>query len=553
MKGNDTQKTYKSEEDMKNNRLFTTICLMAAILFTACTQDELAEQGTALPDGEYPLRIGSVSIVAESSEEPWTRVSESTDGKSSVWETGDEFYVKFEGSDEVGTYRITDAATGAVEAVTPIYWKSTQPANIIAWYAKPQLYANNWMDLRDQENGLAYVLRATADNASYDTQVSLQFKHQLAKVRVVTKGTVNVRSISIRYPFSCFVNEGIVTPDGPPQFLDLYKTHYEGIGTCWEINLPVGNDNIEVCRVIPIENSAMMRNVQLTSPVTLEADKVHTITITANWEGTQTIDLSNEDCIINDDGTYYFSGTASHAIKVTGGKPNIYLEDAQISVSDGNAIDITGGDPTIHVKGNDNEVSSSDGAGIYVAEGYSVTITSDDKTANSITLTGKGGAGIGGYLASGQHSACGNIIIQNVTVIASSSYSLGMQGYNPGIGGSGNAACGKISITNAIVYAYGSNGPNQGSPAIGAGLDDSMNPGSVPTIQIETSDIYAHRGNYADYIGQSGDRNNSRGDFQFGQEGYCRSSNVYCYTGSSDTLDKTVTYDASGNGTEQSQ
>lgn len=137
----------------------------------------------------------------------------------------------------------------------------------------------------------------------------------------------------------------------------------------------------------------------------------------------------------------------------------------------------------------------------------------DDKTANSITLIGKGGAGIGGYLASGQHSACGNITIQNVTVIASSSYSVGMQGYNPGIGGSGNATCGKISITNAIVYAYGSNGPNQGSPAIGAGLDDGMYPGSVPTIQIETSDIYAHRGNYADYIGQSGDRNNSRGDF----------------------------------------
>lgn len=346
---------------------------MAAILLAACSQDELAEQGNTLPDGEYPLQIGSVSMSVESSEEPWTRVSESTDGKSSVWETGDEFYVKFEGSDEVGTYRITDAATGAVEAVTPIYWKSTQPANIIAWYAKPQLYANNWMDLRDQENGLAYVLRATADNASYDTQVSLQFKHQLAKVRVVTKGTVNVRSISIRYPFSCFVNEGIVTPDGPPQFLDLYKTHYEGIGTCWEINLPVGNDNIEVCRVIPIENSAMMRNVQLTSPVTLEAGKVHTITITANSEGTQTIDLSNGDYTISGDGTYYFSGTASHAIRVTGGKPNIYLEDAQISVASGNAIDITGGSPTIHVRGERNTVASTDNTGIAVsgyADGY---------------------------------------------------------------------------------------------------------------------------------------------------------------------------------------
>lgn len=332
----------------------------------------------------------------------------------------------------------------------------------------------------------------------------------------------------------------------------MHRTDYEGIGTCWEANLPP----CSVQQFMVMSEAGGSSYFDIDNSVTLEAGKVHTITITAVIDGTQTIDLSTltDTREINDNGTYYVTGTGQYGIRVTNGKPNIYLEDAQISVSSGNAIDITGGaSPTIHVKGNDNEVSSSDGAGIYVAEGYSVTITSDDKTANSITLTGKGGAGIGGYLASGQHSACGNIIIQNVTVIASSSYSLGMQGYNPGIGGSGNAACGKISITNAIVYAYGSNGPNQGSPAIGAGLDDSMNPGSVPTIQIETSDIYAHRGNYADYIGQSGDRNNSRGDFQFGQEGYCRSSNVYCYTGSSDTLDKTVTYDASGNATEQPQ
>ena len=77
-------------EDMKKNRLFTTICLMAAILFTACTQDELAEQGNTLPEGEYPLQIGSVSITAESSEEPWTRVAENeTDGMGSHWTGGE--------------------------------------------------------------------------------------------------------------------------------------------------------------------------------------------------------------------------------------------------------------------------------------------------------------------------------------------------------------------------------------------------------------------------------------------------------------------------------
>lgn len=519
---------------------------MAAILFTACTQDELAEQGNTLPDGEYPLQIGSVSITAEASEEPWTRVTEKPDGSGSVFQDGDRIGVRIAGSEETGIYiiNVDDAGNVTITPDKPVYWKNTQTAEVTAWYPADR----SSVDLGFQHmDGLTYVLHGTG-TGNHQSPVTLKFTHQLAKVRVVAKGTAEVRNISIQHvPRICYIDEGIIT--GQETLLNdiwMLPVEREGIGACWEAS--VGPD-VEI-KYFSLDGM----DFDLTSPVTTQAGALHTITWTVNNEGTTTIDLLNEDCIINDDGTYYFSGTASHAIRVTGGEPDIYLEDAQISVSSGNAIDITGGaSPTIHVKGNDNEVSSSDGAGIYVAEGYSVTITSDDKTANSITLTGKGGAGIGGYLASGQHSACGNIIIQNVTVIASSSYSLGMQGYNPGIGGSGNAACGKISITNAIVYAYGSNGPNQGSPAIGAGLDDSMNPGSVPTIQIETSDIYAHRGNYADYIGQSGDRNNSRGDFQFGQEGYCRSSNVYCYTGSSDTLDKTVTYDASGNATEQPQ
>lgn len=483
---------------------------MAAILFTACTQDELAEQGNTLPEGEYPLQIGSVSITAESSEEPWTRVAENeTDGMGSHWTGDEEFYVKFEGSDEVGIYKITDAATGAVKPVKSIYWKSTQPANIIAWYAKPQLYANNWMDLRDQENGLAYVLRATADNASYDTQVSLQFKHQLAKVRVVTKGTVNVRSISIRYPFSCFVNEGIVTPDGPPQFLDLYKTHYEGIGTCWEINLPVGNDNIEVCRVIPIENSAMMRNVQLTSPVTLEAGKVHTITITANREGTQTIDLSTltDTREINDNGTYYVTGTGQYGIRVTNGEPKIYLEDAQISVSGGNAIDIQGGSPTIHVRGEGNTITSSDKTGIFVAENSTVTITGNGREDKLTVRGGDGSSGIGGYLSREDPApACGNIEIRSVWIEAYGSKSINYE-VAPGIGGAGSASCGTITIDDATVYSYGIEAfPIGSSSAIGGGFDILENKGSFGAITIRNnSEVYVQRGDsYSDYIGNSG-------------------------------------------------
>ena len=190
MKGNDTQKTYKSEEDMKNNRLFTTICLMAAILFTACTQDELAEQGNTLPDGEYPLQIGSVSITAEASEEPWTRVTEKPDGSGSVWQPDDAITVSLDG--ETATYTYDGSAW---TSDTPLYWKNTQTAEVSAWY--------------DQDrNGLTYVLRGTG-TGNHQSPVTLKFEHQLAKVRVVAKGTAEVRDISIwNVPTICYIEEG---------------------------------------------------------------------------------------------------------------------------------------------------------------------------------------------------------------------------------------------------------------------------------------------------------------------------------------------------------
>ena len=492
---------------MKENRLFTTICLMAAILFTACTQDELAERGNTLPDGEYPLQIGRVSITAESSEEPWTRVSESTDGKSSVWETNDEFYVKFEGSDEVGIYKITDAATGAVEDVKPIYWKNTQPANIIAWYAKPQLNANNWMDLRNQDDGLAYVLRATADNASYDTPVSLQFTHQLAKVRVVTKGTVDVRHIAVtNAPLGCSVQDGIVT-SGVNEPVDnyLYETEYEGIGTCWEICLPP----CSVQQFMVMSEAGGSSYFNIDNSVTLEAGKVHTITITAVIDGTQTIDLSTltDTREINDNGTYYVTGTGQYGIRVTNGKPNIYLEDASISVSGGNAIDIQGGSPTIHVRGEGNTITSSDKTGIFVAENSTVTITGNGREDKLTVRGGDGSSGIGGYLSREDPApACGNIEIRSVWIEAYGSKSINYE-VAPGIGGAGSASCGTITIDDATVYAYGIEAfPIGSSSAIGGGFDIRENKGSFGAITIRNnSEVYVQRGDsYSDYIGNSG-------------------------------------------------
>ena len=480
---------------MIRNWTLIKVLALAAILLAACTQDELAEQGNTLPEGEYPLQIGSVSITAESSEEPWTRVAENEDGTGSEWEWDgmEKFAVRL--GDETAVYTLNPDHT--MTADRQLYWKSTAPATVTAWYPVVET-----VDLSGQDKGLVYVLRATADNASYDTPVSLQFKHQLAKVRVVTKGTVDVRHIAVtNAPVGCSVQDGIVT-SGVNERVDnyLYETEYEGIGTCWEICLPP----CSVQQFMVMSEAGGSSYFNIDNSVTLEAGKVHTITITAVIDGTQTIDLSTltDTRVINDNGTYYVTGTGQYGIRVTNGNPNIYLEDAQISVSSGNAIDIQGGNPTIHVKGNDNEVSSSDGAGIYVAGSSTVTITGNSRDDALTTRGGNGGSGIGG-----NHATCGNIEISNMTVHAHGSDENG-DFLSAGIGGSGDNGCGTITIDNATISAYGASdgaAGNMSSPGIGGGLygDDK---GTYSTITIKNnSQVSVQRGsNRSDYIGSGG-------------------------------------------------
>ena len=87
-----------------------------------------------MPEGEYPLQIGSVTLTAEVSEQPWTRVSENqADGMSSVWTHDDKIGVRIGDSEETGIYVVKLDAEGRVMEVVPekaVYWKDKQPATI---------------------------------------------------------------------------------------------------------------------------------------------------------------------------------------------------------------------------------------------------------------------------------------------------------------------------------------------------------------------------------------------------------------------------------------
>ena len=265
---------------MRKNRLFTTICLMAAILLTACTQDELAEQGNTLPDGEYPLQIGSVSIIAESSEEPWTRVAESTDGMSSVWKDRDKIGVRIGDNEETGIYVMNVDAEGRVVGVTPekpVYWKDKQPATITAWYP-----LNEELDFIHQNQGLTYLLKATGNGDYQSTPINLNFIHQLAKVRVKLEGTKadEVTAVTVRsYPTSTHSHGTLDSQDRSltPQYVSMREATYDGV-KYWEANLRPGtlqaNNSFEVAKA----EGAPVR-VTLDADVPITAGQVHTINI----------------------------------------------------------------------------------------------------------------------------------------------------------------------------------------------------------------------------------------------------------------------------------
>lgn len=539
---------------MENKILNKCIFGAMLLLLAACTQDELAEQAGILPEGKYPLQIGSVSITADVDGQPWsagtpqTRVSENDDRGSSHWDYWDEIGVQIEGSTKSGTcYYYYDYQ---MHPIIPVYWEDTQAHKVRAWFP---VDGNVALDNQTTDNGLAYALYAeTAEPVDYKTEkITLSFNHKLAKVRVKLTGdqAADAESVEIKTYTSCTLHvDGTLTEGDTEDFIPMVKATYNG-ETFWEANV------MPDCEITEIKVNGYKST--LGTPLISQVAKINTITL-----GTKPIVPENAQEItgeISDDGNYVVTGNYTKRITITGGSPNIYLKDANINVEDirnDNAIHITGGSPTIHVVG-ENNVSVKYGAGIFVAEGHTVTIVGH-KREDKLTARGAdGGSGIGAYL----YANAGNIRISNVTVEAHASNSSGGD-LSAGIGGSYNHSCGTITIENATVHAYGILRNDIITPGIGSGYPydpyGGGNPPSIPVVTISNSEIHTHRssnsnGGNADYIGWGSDNyypNNTPANRTINLNGgTCTSSTVYCYTG--DTLDKTVKYDANGNGTEQ--
>ena len=478
------------------------------LLLAACTADDspTAPADDPLPPGLYPLQIASLTIAADG--QPGTRLADN--GNATSWQPGDQVMVSLGDRQAIYTY---NAGTDTWQSDAPLYWQSKAPQTVNAWYP-----VAGEIDFTQQHiQGLTYLLKADPVSATYGQEepVNLTFHHQLAKVRVVLEGAKaqEVAAVTVRsYPKS--INDKGALGDrtgGDPIYVPMLQTTYEG-QPCWEATLRSGTLQADDSFKVAKEGGTPMQ-VVLDENISIEAGEVYTINIQVNPvvpEDAQDIPANGA---ISGSGNYVVSGSRGQAITVTGGNPTIYLQNATLSTS-GNAIHITSGNPTIHVVGNNNTATSSNGAGIYVAENATVTITGNNRS-DVLTVTGnEGSSGIGGYViddSNYQSANSGNINIENVTIYAYSSSQSFSETVSPGIGSTGSATCQSIIIDNAIVHAYGCGATSWSAPAIGNGMDWMGNTASsTPTVAISNnSEVHAHRGerngrSFADYIGRAG-------------------------------------------------
>ena len=485
--------------------------MIALSLLSACSQDELAENSTALPEGEYPLQIGSVSLTAEVSEQPWTRVSENpTDGMSSVWKDRDKIGVRIGDNEETGIYVMNVDAEGRVVGVTPekpVYWKDKQLATITAWYPLKEE-----LDFTHQDQGLTYLLQATGDGNYQSTPINLNFTHKLAKVRVELTGTKSneVQQVYVRsYPASTHSHGTLDSQDRSltPQYVPMREATYNGV-KYWEANLRPGyleaNNTFEVAKA---EGDPV--RVTLDDRVTINAGQVHTITIGVEQAP---IDLGTcEGTTLTVSGEAVITGKNDNLQIILQAGADVTLQNAELSYTGLSPI-LCQGDASLTLAGSNTLTATSvawdfeTGTGIYVESG-TLTIDAESGASLAINRTGGGlnqlyGAGIG-------VTENANLIIYGGTIIVDeivSDYESGA-----GIGGLYDKTSGNITIAGGTITI---GQPSWWSAGIGGG--DSGNCKNI-TITGSSTVITVAKGSSNDhYIGCSKLSGNVEGTITIG-------------------------------------
>lgn len=520
---------------MKKRHSIHVILAAAALLLAmaACTKDELAD-GDRLPGGQYPLEIARITLGVEGGEaQPWgtpqTRVSEIADGNSSKFDADDKFAVQIDGKDEVGTYAVQDNNT--VKAETPLYWSDTGEHTVTAWYPAK----SGTIDLGNQSQSLTYLLYGTG-SGNYQTQVTLNFTHALAKVRVTPTDDAlgEVQSLQLYTYTQCTYEKGEVVQGSQEGWIEMKPCEYTENGAtinCWEANV-VPDYTITKLRA----NGTEERN--LSAAITPEAGKFYNITL-------------NKDKGYTDDGQGNYTVTSAEGLKNIAKLVNEQW-NLGINITLTSDIDLSGIDWTpIGIDYNHQYTGTFNGGGHTIT---GLTVTGSDQYAGLFGRIGSGGtvknvklegvkiesdndmSSVGGVAGD---SYDGNI--ENCSVSGSVSGNNGTAG-----GVVGNQQKGSITgcSSSATVNAGIAAGGVAGGTNIGASLTGCYATGDVTLVSNDIGTCYA-----GGVVGNNGSSSTLKACYAWGSvTGSKSSGTVYVggVTGSNDLGTLTACYHAKG-------
>ena len=516
---------------MKKRHSIHVILAAAALLLatTACTKDELAD-GDRLPEGQYPLEIARITLGVEGGEaQPWgapqTRVGEAGDGTGSVFSAGDRFAVQING--EEGIYIVQDDNT--VKAESPLYWSDTGDHTVTAWYPA----TGGTLDLSDQSQSLAYLLYGTG-SGNYQTQVTLNFTHALAKVRVTPTDDAlgEVQSLQLYTYTQCTYEKGTVVQGSQEGWIEMKKCEYTENGatiTCWEANVVPGY-TITKLRA----NGTEERN--LSAAITPEAGKFYDITL-------------DKDKGYTDDGQGNYIVTTAEGLKAV----------ADIANNGNLGINIT---LTENINLTDMEWTP---IGTNYNNAYTGIFDGNGKTITGLTVTGSDQyAGLFGRIGSG--GTVKNVVLEGVQITSDNSLGSvgGVAGYSYGnieyCSVSGSVSVSGISDVGGVVgYQVGGSitgcsssatvkgtqraGGMAGVTNSGASLTGCYATGDV-TVENDGTDTYFAGG----VVGSNGSSCTLKACYAWGSVTGSGSGTVYTggVTGSNDLGTLTACYHAKG-------
>lgn len=188
---------------MNRSRLHSLWNIAAALLacagFASCTQDELEEQGTPLPVGQYPLELtaGGLQAVATPAQ-PATRgtMDGDWDGVANVWVKVNEneraMKYKVEASEDKRTASLIPEVPLANDD-TPFWWQSTAETKTVTAWAPSGYVLDEDFTLPEawtEDDFAKYdIIGVRKDIQFTDDPKSLEFRHLMAKVVINLRRT----------------------------------------------------------------------------------------------------------------------------------------------------------------------------------------------------------------------------------------------------------------------------------------------------------------------------------------------------------------------------